>query len=591
MARKRITYQTEALYVGATGQSSPNQLHRVQSASHDVSVQYIDINEMGKLASLSREIVEAPVVSLEFSYYLMDANNEEKIGFPISNLSSSGPSIISNFLTDQEKDEKNYYILTVPEGNEASDGSISYGIGNGSIGIGNGFITSYSVEASVGEIPIANVSIEATNIRFDNTSNDFSNPAINPEDGDPINKNITIPVSTTGNLTSSVLRPGDVVMDFDNHALDQGGAVLPGMDISDSISTGSAYIQGFSLDIPLSRTPMLCLTKFHPITRDLDLPARATLSVNADLSSISSGSINSLICNPENPRDITIKMHNKCRDGVNMIYDFKGAILDSQSMNSVLESNKTVDLVFSASLDKVFIKRAETSTTTTTVAPTTTTTAAPTTTTTAAPTTTTTVAPTTTTTVAPTTTTTVAPTTTTTVAPTTTTTVAPTTTTTVAPTTTTTVAPTTTTTVTPTTTTTVTPTTTTTTEPTTTTTSTSTTTSTGSSTTSSAFLNLGEGEKCYSTGAVSGNECYEQLTQDMIDNGPYWYSSSLNDGEIFVGVSLQEQTGDDPDPETDPYITSQTISVWANNSTENAYARAVVVLDGSGEVTNWWGCE
>ena len=153
MTRKRVIYQTEALYVGSTGESSPNQLHRVQSASHSVDVQYVDINEMGKLSRLSREIVEAPVASLDFSYYVLDGHNESKIGFSVPNTSENRVSIISGFLSDHENEEKNYYLLTVPEGHDASDGSSSYGAGNGLMGIGNGFITSYSVEASVGEIP------------------------------------------------------------------------------------------------------------------------------------------------------------------------------------------------------------------------------------------------------------------------------------------------------------------------------------------------------------------------------------------------------------------------------------------------------
>ena len=376
MARKRITYQTQALYVGTTGQSSPDQLHRIQTASHDVEVQYVDINEMGKLARLSQEIVESPVVSLDFSYYLMDAHNENKMGFSIADINGPRVNLISGFLTDQEKEEKNYYLLTVPEGKEASDGSNAYGLGNGLLGVGNGFITSYNAEASVGEIPTASVSIEATNLRFDTESNNVPNPAINTEDGEPIDNNITIPVSTTGNLTSAILRPGDIVMDFGGSNLDQGGAVLPGMDSVDDNLTGSACVQSFSLDVPLSRTPMLCLTKFHPITRTLDLPATATLSVNANVTSISSGDLNSMICNPEVPRDITITMYNKCRDGQNMVYEFRNAVLDSQSMSSVFDSNKSVDLTFSTALDSsssekgVFIKSvlnpSSTTTTTTT---------------------------------------------------------------------------------------------------------------------------------------------------------------------------------------------------------------------------------
>jgi len=393
MARKRITYQTEALYVGTTGQSSPDQLHRIQTASHNVDVQYVDINEMGRLAKLSSELIEAPVVNLEFSYYVVDGYNESAAGFTVPSTYDPLANIISGFFSNHENEEKNYYLLTVPEGKEASDGSSSYGLGNGVLGVGNGFITSYGVEASVGEIPTANISIEGANLRFDTGSNSIPNPAINTENGDPVNHNITIPVSTTGTLSAAALRPGDVVMDFGDDGLDQGGAVLPGMDYADSPLTGTSCIQSFSLDVPLSRTPMLCLTKFYPITRNLDFPTTATLSVNAGVADISSGALNEIICHPEKTRDITITMYNKCREGTSIIYRFKNAILDSQAMSNVFDSDKTVDLVFSTTLDSssstdngVFINGSSdspppptttTSTTTTTTTTTTTVTSTP----------------------------------------------------------------------------------------------------------------------------------------------------------------------------------------------------------------------
>lgn len=382
MAKKRIIYQTEALYVGTTGQASPDQLYRIQSASHDVDIQYVDINEMGRLSRLTTEIVEAPVVSLDFSYYILDGKNEKTFGFSVPDKFEPEVSIISGFASNIEAEEKNYYLLTVPEGKDASDGSSSYGIGNGLVGIGNGYITSYQAEASVGEIPTATVSVEATNIRFDTDSNSVPNPGINTENGEPISHDITIPVSTTGDLSAAALRPGDVVMSFGGENLEYGGAILPGMDSADSPQTGSACIQSFSLDVPLSRTPMLCLTNFYPITRNIDFPVRSTLSVNANISSISSGSLNDLICNPEKARDITITMYNKCREDTSIIYKFKNATLDSQSMSSALDTDKTVDLTFSTELDysqpNVCINGTIVDPPTTTSTPTTTTTSTPT---------------------------------------------------------------------------------------------------------------------------------------------------------------------------------------------------------------------
>ena len=469
MSRRRIIYQSEALYAGATGASSPQQLYRIQDVSHNVDVARQDVNEFGKLAALSREIIEPPTVGLDFSYYSVDGFNEASgLGFIVGGHNANvATSMFSGILSSDELyAEKNYYILTVPEGKDASQGS-SYTPAEratqGVIGIGNGFVSSYGMEAAVGDIPTATVSVEASNIRFDMSGAGFQNPAINAEDGTALPGVVTLPLSTTGNLSAYALRPGDVTINFDVDSLSMGGAILPGMNAAAGES--GANIQNFSLDIPLGRTSVQSLGFVYPLSRELDLPIVGSLAVNANLTNLTSGSVMDMLCLPEKKRTIVVTMKNRCSAGTSFSYTISGATLDSQNLSSSIGDDKSVDLSFSFPIEGTISMSGSapnvapsSTTTTTTAAPTTTTT-----TTTVAPTTTTTtttVAPTTTTTtttVAPTTTTTVAPTTTTTttVAPTTTTTtttVAPTTTTTtttVAPTTTTTtttVAPTTTTT-------------------------------------------------------------------------------------------------------------------------------------------------
>ena len=329
MSRKRITYQSESLYVGSTGQYNPTQLHRIQSVSNSVDIQYVDINEMGKLASLSKEIVESPVTNLDFNYFLVDGHNEQEMGFSIAPTGGNRVNFLSGFFADSDNEEKNYYLLTVEEGKDAHQSTFDQtNLNNGIIGIGNGFITSYSIEAAVGSIPSADVSVEASNLSFQTGNKHFNSPAINTEDGTALSMThaigqtinlINYPVSSTGSLSDFILRPGDVVVDFDTPALDQGGALLPGMNYSDPNSLNResiACVQSVSIDIPLSRTPMLCLTHFHPKTRHLDFPITATLSVNANLADISSGSLNDIICNPQTRRDISITLNNKCKNGV-----------------------------------------------------------------------------------------------------------------------------------------------------------------------------------------------------------------------------------------------------------------------------------
>ena len=235
MARKRIIYQSEALYAGATGNASPQQLYRVQDVSHSVEVARQDVNEFGKLAALGREVIEPPTVGLDFSYYSVDGFNEASgLGFIVQGQNASvSSSMFSGIIgSDTSYSERNYYILTVPEGHDASQGSAytaSERLNQGVVGIGNGFITSYGMEASVGDIPTASVSVEAANIRFDSSGAGFQNPAVNVADANPMPGTVTLPLSTTGDLSAYALRPGDITLDFSSDSLAGGGALLPGM--------------------------------------------------------------------------------------------------------------------------------------------------------------------------------------------------------------------------------------------------------------------------------------------------------------------------------------------------------------------------
>ena len=237
MARKRIIYQSEALFAGATGAvaaAAISQIHRVQNVSHNVEVTRTDVNEFGKLAALSREIIEVPTVSCEFSYFVVDGKNEASgLGLTVDGINATAPtSALSGIMAQNSTEaEKNYYILTVPEGEDA-DGTAVAGVGNGVIGVGNGFVTSYGVEASVGEIPTASVSVEASNLRFDiNGASAFANPAIDTSDGSAKIGTVTLPKSSTGLLTAAAMRPGDITVDFGTALLQMGGAYLPGMTI------------------------------------------------------------------------------------------------------------------------------------------------------------------------------------------------------------------------------------------------------------------------------------------------------------------------------------------------------------------------
>src|SRR6478736_6134051 len=185
--RKRVIYQSEALYVGPTpptgyhyssGNSGENlitQIHRVQSANYSFNVTRQDINEFGILAAIDRVILQAPTVNLDFNYYLTNGVNEKRLGLNIDGQSSSISGILNG-----ATDSKNYFISTSPEGTD----NVGYNpVAREVIALGNGFLSNYSIDAAVGGLPTASVTVEALNIKVDPTASGNAVPAVDPETG------------------------------------------------------------------------------------------------------------------------------------------------------------------------------------------------------------------------------------------------------------------------------------------------------------------------------------------------------------------------------------------------------------------------
>lgn len=364
MARNRVIYQSEALYVGpiVTGCQvggakiwnqdtisglTPQQLYRVQDVAHSIDIARTDINEFGRLAAIKREIVDSPTVSLDFTYLLADGKNERTLGFIVDGTVNTVSGLMAN-----RRDEQNYYILTVPEGNDATQAAnyVDSQVGcNGVIGIGNGFISAYSVTAAVGDLPSASVTVNANNILFATGSSGIQNPAVNSS-GCKAAGTVDIPHSSTGNMNVAALRPGDIHLDFGTTDLQMGGAILPG-STSDTERRSAINIQNFTLDLPIGRTPIQRLGDSYAFAREIDFPVNATLSVSAQLADIESGNLTDLIC-ANGRRDITIDMKtcsvgDNCAEGShNLRFQLRNAEMESQNFSSSIGANKTVDITF-----------------------------------------------------------------------------------------------------------------------------------------------------------------------------------------------------------------------------------------------------
>ena len=396
MARKRVIYQSEALYTTSTGQydvdnrrpflnpahatlnsagilanygtASPwfvtdagagqtlalfdtgVQLHRVTEANYGFEIARTDVNQFGQLAAIDRIILEQPTVNLDFTYYLMSGQNERELGFDTEGDSSA----ITTFLAG-EGDVRNYYIYVAKEGADAvgaGDHEIDLNIaGNAiskTIGLGNGTLTNYTVDAAVGEMPTASVTLECFNMRFYDTVTG-EKPTIKPADGTNLGGDFRLmqPDSGTG---FSCLRHGDIELAV------QG---TRGLLISD------LKIQNFSLALDLDREPIQKLgTKFN-FSREIVFPVTPTITMDAVMGDIEAANLADMIVGGEDSEfDLNIQLNSpdlgsavgtttslaNDLDKVSMKYSLLGAKLDSQTFTSTIGDNKAVALAWSAQI-------------------------------------------------------------------------------------------------------------------------------------------------------------------------------------------------------------------------------------------------
>lgn len=335
MPRNRVISAAEALFVSsspATGsQTGIYQLHRVQSVAQSWSINRQNISQFGALAPLSREINEAPTVTLDFSYFLTNVLNEQRLGFVVDGTASA----ISNLL-NKTQDEKNYYLVQSNEGADAiNDTDPSRDV----IGIGNGFLASYSTEAAVNGFPTSTVRVEGLNIASYLNSSGQTTPAVNPLDGSRLNYLFSIPTAVSGVAGQvPVVKHGDITLDLISPQV--------GVDIND------AKIQRYTLSFNLSREPLQKLGSKFAFSRELTFPIAVTLSVDANVGDMTSGSLSDILCNDVS-YNLGITLRKPQCTGVGPVavrFDLKNAKLDSQNFNSTIGPAKSITMQWSSNL-------------------------------------------------------------------------------------------------------------------------------------------------------------------------------------------------------------------------------------------------
>lgn len=348
MARNRIIYQSEGLYVSKEANSinatDHTQLSRVQSANYSFNIARQDVNQYGELARIDSIVLESPTVSLDFSYYLTDGKNESALGFYVSTGSQALSQFPSGHIVDGSG--RNFYIVTTSEGNDLNkiaSGANSLS-GRNAIGIGNAYLTDYSIDISVGSIPTATVSFEGSNMNASQIAagNLASLVGINQELGTSLGGTAGLPSPTSYTGTQiTALRPGDVIVDFGTWS---GSGLISKLGGNDG-----AHLQSASLSLPLGRTPIERLGSKFAYARTVDFPVTATLTLNGVMNEYASGNLVDLVnANPKS--DITVSIKKPGTNDIAVTYIIRNAQLDSSSNSSSIGSNKTADFTFTTQI-------------------------------------------------------------------------------------------------------------------------------------------------------------------------------------------------------------------------------------------------
>jgi hypothetical protein len=322
---------------GNSGLNFIGQISRVQSADLSVGINRTDINEFGQLNRIDTEILAPPTFTLNFTYFPTDGQNENILGF-----NAKGGSFISGILT-KVTDAKNYFISVSPQG--VDDDTYNSSLNRDVYSIGNGFISNYSLNASIGQPVSASVSVDGLNVVYYSGSSGQNIPAVDPYSANRITTwNFALPVGDpyTGSNTISVLRPGDITLSIPN-----GSAM--GVQTT---GTFGVNIQSFSLSIPIGRENLNRLGSPFGFSREIQFPVNVSLRVDALMTDLQAGGFDTLLCN-DALSNLSILMRQPSCNGTGLDairINVNQAAMVNQSFSHSIGGDSRVSIEWSAQL-------------------------------------------------------------------------------------------------------------------------------------------------------------------------------------------------------------------------------------------------
>lgn len=329
--RKRVIYQSEALFANQAGQTttSAHNIERVQSVNYSFTVPRTDVNQYGTLGQIERVITEVPTVNLDFTYHMNGINNETKLLGPDATSGSYG------FLRDINRAASNYYEMDFKVGlaNEGVDYNSSTAHSNKGIIIPKGFLSSYSWTGAVGDVPSATVNAESTQMKV---------------------ANVSVSTPTFTKTTPVVLRPGNVSFAHaptgTNPNITENDLPVLGFDV--------LHVQSFTVSIDIPRESISRLGDKFEFARVITFPMQATMSLEAIISQQAASNLEEIVgsagaASPDPGYDIDIncKKPTASSDTEGVRLRFKNAKIEGHSISSSIGSNKSVTLDYAVQVD------------------------------------------------------------------------------------------------------------------------------------------------------------------------------------------------------------------------------------------------
>lgn len=345
----RIIAQQQAIYLstgpaatgymlssgGLSGLNSIAQLNRIQSANYGANIPRTDVNTYGQVAPLDRLIIQAPSVNLNLDWLVANTYNTNTLGFV-----TDGSSGVLSFILNKTADEKNYFIETVPQGEDAFNNT-DIDANKSTIGIGNGFLTNFQARGSVGNFPTESITVEALNfVTYVGTSGLLS-PAIVPSGGQRVTapNQFILPTATSGSPGAvAAIRPGDITVTLSDPTF--------GPKISDW------KINSYDLSMPINRQALVRLGNPFPFAREINFPVNITLTIEGELGQLVTGDLSTLYCQ-DYAQNITITLAKpQCGSTgpVAVQYQLLGAKMEEIPFTSSIGQNERVTMRFIAPL-------------------------------------------------------------------------------------------------------------------------------------------------------------------------------------------------------------------------------------------------